>query len=134
MRRDDFERVIREAKATGESVVEVVLRLGLGDEKAAYTAQARSMGYGFVDLPKVKMDPAEQALISADLAWIFRALPLRSSRGTVWVGMDDPLQVSIEAIQLATTMQVVPVLVISEPLTEALEAAYGSHRDDEAKG
>jgi len=35
MRRDDFECVIREAKATGESVAEVVLRLGLSSVAAS---------------------------------------------------------------------------------------------------
>jgi hypothetical protein len=104
-------------------------RAKLGENEMA-KAQAQEMGYGFVDLERVDFVPESVALLSADLAWAYRVLPLRhdSRTRTLWIAMDHPKSpATIQILREASKLRVVPILSVASALTNALRKAYSDH-------
>lgn len=125
MKYEDFERAKQIAAETGEDISVVLVRLGLADVRAVMQAKAQAMGYGFADLDRIVPDPIAYSMLSGDLARKWRVLPVKVDRSTMWLAMEDPAQIQrIEFVRQATACRVVPVLVLSDALTDALQRIY----------
>lgn len=98
-----------------------LIRNGYINERELRQAQAQELGYGFVDLDRLRLDPALIASVSREMLIEYACLPLKEANGTLWVAMEQPSQKAVAALKAATHLRVVPVLTTPGAVCRALD-------------
>jgi len=113
-----------------QSLVQVVVRLGLADELTAYRALAKQSGMPFVDLDKGRISPAVLERVPAEMATEQGILPLMEKGGKLVVAIDDPFK-RIVADQLSFLLggEVACALAAPAAHRRALERYYGASEE-----
>ena len=104
---------------------ELLVRSGAITRRDLQTALARKMGYPLVDLANFPCEIEALRALSFPIAQRLQALPLVVRAGRLVVGLEDPTQrATIDEIEFATQLKVVPVLASIGKVESALKAAY----------
>lgn len=97
-------------------------RLGALGERERRQHRAQRMGFGFVDLDRVRPDPRADGAISNDLARELRALPLVRDGRNLWIAFAERDSLAEARIAQETGLRVIPVLCVPSALDAALES------------
>ena len=113
-----------------QSLVQVVVRLGLADEVAAYRALAKQSGMPFVDLDKGRIATSVLERVPPEMATEQGILPLMEKGGKLVVAVDDPFK-RIVADQLSFVLggEVACALAAPGAHRRALERYYGASEE-----
>ena len=104
---------------------ELLVRKGLVSRADLQTALARKMGYPLVDVAQFPVDMDAVARLPHAVAARIPALPLVLRTGRLVVAMEDPSnRAAIDEIEFAAQCKLVPVLVRSGVLAEAITRVY----------
>ncbi len=104
---------------------ELLVRSSIITRRDLQTALARKMGYPLVDLANFPCETEALRALAFAIAQRLQALPLLLRAGRLVVGLEDPTQrKSIDEIEFATQLKVVPVLAVAGKVESALNAAY----------
>jgi Type II secretion system (T2SS), protein E, N-terminal domain len=87
---EQLEDALQEGVRSGKRLGEVLLESGLLDERDLGRLLADQKGLRFVELSGIALDPAASALLSAEKAHMFAALPVGFEDGVPLVAVADP--------------------------------------------
>jgi Type II secretion system (T2SS), protein E, N-terminal domain len=87
---EQLEDALQEGVRSGKRLGEVLLEGGLIDERDLGRLLADQKGLRFVELSQLALDPAATALLSAEKAHMFAALPVGFEEGVPVVAVADP--------------------------------------------
>jgi hypothetical protein len=87
---EQLEDALQEGVRSGKRLGEVLLESGLIDERDLGRLLADQKGLRFVELSQLILDPAATALLSAEKAHMFAALPVGFEDGVPMVAVADP--------------------------------------------
>ena len=109
------------ARALGGDVVERLLEANLIEERHAWQFRAMTMGMGYVDLERVRVDLAASLCLPTDLAREIGVLPVRLDGNTLWAVFRDPTsRTALERAQEISGLRVIPVVATPTALRAAL--------------
>ncbi len=104
---------------------ELLVRKGMVTRQDLQTALARKMGYPLVDVVQFPCDAAAIQRLSYAIAQRLPALPLMLHGGRLVVALEDPSQrLTVDEIEFASQLKVVPVLARAGSLKGAIDSAY----------
>ncbi len=104
---------------------ELLVRKGTVTRQDLQTALARKMGYPLVDVVQFPCDAQAIGRLSYAIAQRLPALPLMLHGGRLVVALEDPSQrLTVDEIEFASQLKVVPVLARAGSLKGAIDAAY----------
>ncbi len=104
---------------------ELLVRKGVVTRQDLQTALARKMGYPLVDVVQFPCEAQAIQRLSYAIAQRLPALPLMLHGGRLVVALEDPSQrLTVDEIEFASQLKVVPVLARAGSLKGAIDAAY----------
>jgi type IV pilus assembly protein PilB len=123
--REQFERAMIEARASGSRVGYTLVKLGMLGEHDLALALSRQLGIPAVDLERVRLDPKLLRLIPADIALKHIVVPVRRVGRTLTVAMADPADLSlIDDLKFVTRFEIEAVIAGESTLRRVVEREY----------
>lgn len=127
----DVEEILNEQHTTHRRFGEIALSWGLCQPEHLWSAWCRQLqdtaGCETVDLDRDGIDAQTVALLSPELALVFRAVPIRSSASEIVVASDAPLsERSREEIGKLLKKHVKFVVAEKKQIDAALEVYYAT--------
>ena len=105
----------------------ILVEKGVIDEDTVAHVLATQHKLPFVELGLMKIEPNAADLISGDLATHHMCIPTKVERGELTVAMANPLdEQAIRAIEIATEMNVHPVVASWADISSAIVRQYGA--------
>jgi len=124
--RDDLAAYLAREEDEGVPFARLLLAAGLVREEDVLAVVADDAGYRFLDLTVEPPDRAAPALLAAEVARRYVALPVRLEEDRLLVAMADPSDAAaVEAIAADTGLVVVTALASRRAIERALDALYG---------
>jgi hypothetical protein len=124
---EQLEEALEEGVRTGKRLGEVLVERGLLDERELGRLLAGQKGLTFVELATIAPDPCALALLSAEKARMYVALPVGYQEGTPLVAVADPSN-ELVTENLRRVLGSEPRLVVASrgDLVAAIDRLYGS--------
>jgi twitching motility protein PilT len=133
--RDDLEHALTEAQNSNRQLANVLMERGLVGSKDLTAALAEDMGIRFVDFLETPIHQDAPALVPADVAWRYLALPVDFDGHRLVVAFAEPSDNdSVAAIGSTTGYEIVPAVADSNELVNAIEAIYGPPTAEPVQG
>ncbi len=124
---------LQRQKATGKKLGELLIEEGIIQEKQMIEVLEFQLGIPHMDLEKYFIDPEIPRLINENLARRHVLIPIRKDRDKLIVAMADPLNIfARDDVQIATNMQVEPVISTKHDILGAIDQYYGKQRAEQA--
>jgi Type II secretion system (T2SS), protein E, N-terminal domain len=129
---EQLEDALQEGVRSGKRLGEVLLEGGLIDERDLGRLLADQKGLRFVELSQLTLDPAATALLSAEKAHMFAALPVGFEEGVPVVAVADPSN-ELVTENLRRALDSDPRLVVASrsDLHSTIDLVHGATPDDE---
>jgi len=120
--KDKLEEAIAESQSAGKSLGRLLLEKGYLTESSLLALMARRLGYDFVDLTEIQVDPTAASTITENLAKRYRALPIAfDEQGRLVVAMSDPNNVyALDDIRSITGKEVKTVVAAPSDILAAI--------------
>jgi len=123
-----------EADTTGEGVLDTLVKRGELDPSAVAQAKAAHFGVEYIELHELNLTDEVISLIPRHIAKRFHVVPVRKEDEAVVVAMEDPSDLdTLDGLQAAINMQVIPAVATREELDAAIERYYGVRDDSVSK-
>jgi general secretion pathway protein E len=124
---DDLRKVKRLQQERGERLERMLLDLGFISEEDLLPLLATYHGVAAVHRKEFPQVPVPLGSLSLKYLRRAKVMPLGQENGTLTVAMPDPADFyTIQALQLATGLEIVPRLARERDVLEGLELAYGN--------
>ncbi len=124
---ETFDAVQQEARTTGMSVERVMVRRGLLTEEDVLGVWVRELNIPFLNLSKVKVDPALKTLISERMARHYQIMPVSCLEDAITIAVSDPYNVmAVDDLKSITRRDIDIVLSSQANILRAIDAYYGS--------
>lgn len=124
---EDLNRALEIQKETKKRLGQVLVEYKFISESQLVNILQMQLGVEFIDLSKSPIDPAMAAVVPKNIAKKYAAVPVKISRGEVWVAMSDPLNFfAIEEIRNVSRRKVVPMIAMAEAVDRAIITLYGN--------
>ncbi|MEJ5299998.1 MAG: GspE/PulE family protein [Thermodesulforhabdaceae bacterium] len=125
IREEHIEFALKEQKATGERLGEVLTRIGIVTDFEIAKVVAKQANMDFLDTRTVNPDPAALAKIPARFARDRTVLPFALEKGALHVAISDPFdQVAIEGITSFAGARFKPFIAPENELKKMIEWHY----------
>lgn len=122
-------RVKNVTSETGESVDQVMIRLGLLTKERLSTILEDMSGFPTVELCELDLKREVLEIIPEDTARKYHVVPLFRAKDSLALAMVDPLNFeAIEALQKASGLIIEPFIAAPMDVTRALDHHYGGRR------
>ena len=119
------EALAQQRQDRGVALGELLVRKGVVSRDDLQTALARKMGYPLVDVTQFPCDAQALARLPHAAAARTPALPLMVHGGRLVVAMEDPSRrQSVDEVEFAAQIKVVPVLARASLLASAIDRQY----------
>ncbi len=132
---DDLKAALAEQEQTRELVGQILIRKGLLTPGILYRALAEQSGMRFVELKRIRVNPAAVELIPRSIAEKYELMPIETRQDVLIIGIADPLNVwpETELKSLTKLKDIRTVLCLPTDIREAIEEYYetGSSRSFE---
>lgn len=124
------------------SLGEILVEMGAVMARQVHIALAEKLGIPFIDARAFRVDPLALALLSADAATRYRALPLLQFGDSLVVAVESPLAMDfIQELRILTGKSIVPVIANPTDLRHRIAREYATlelagsvvHRESEAR-
>jgi twitching motility protein PilT len=133
--RDSLEHAIEEAERTSQPLPQVLLRLGLVGSKDLTAALADQLGVPFIDFLETPIHQDAPALITAETARCWMALPVDFEGHKLVVAFAEPADDdAVAAIGSATTYEIIAAVADRDELASAINMIYGAPPAPSADG
>ena len=130
---ENLEAALKIQRETKHRLGEILVDNGLVQESDMVTILSELMGFPYVELSNMLLDPKIPALIKESLARKHVLIPLKMENGRLLVAMSDPLNVyAIDDIRIATGYGVIPYIAGKKDILKAIELYYGQQSTEEA--
>ena len=122
---DQLTEALTAQSSRGERLGDVLVEFGLISERELAGALAEQAGLETIDLSRTELDKDLQELLTEDLAWELRAIPVRREGNRVDVATADPLRPDLLARLLDAVRAPVRMLVATPAeIEQAIVNAY----------
>lgn len=106
----------------GKSLIKAITEKGFASETTIAKALAKAMGYEFIDLSSIKIDPAAVALVPEDIQRKHLAIPFALEEGKLKIALADPSNVvAIDDIKVITGYEIEPFIATETEILNAIE-------------
>jgi len=106
----------------GKSLIKAITEKGFASETTIAKALAKAMGYEFIDLSSIKIDPAAVALVPEEIQKKHLAIPFALEEGKLKIALADPSNVvAIDDIKVITGYEVEPFIATETEILNAIE-------------
>lgn len=120
--KEDLEIALGEARDSGESLEEIVLKKNLVKEEQLNKLKAYILGIPYVDLKKSEIDPEILKIIPEQVAKQYNAVAFDKQGNQLKVAMTDPNDLQfLDFINKKTGFEVIPCLTDSESIKKSLK-------------
>ncbi len=124
--RSQLQKALEIQNNTKELLGKILINLGYITEKDLVQTLAAQIGIPFLDLSKVKLNPAIAKFIPPYLAQRHLLLPLTKTKDKIVLAMANPLNVfAIDEVKLITGLEVEPIFVMEDQVVQAIHNFYG---------
>jgi type IV pilus assembly protein PilB len=125
--------VLQLQKKTGKKLGEILIDEGIIQEKQIIEVLEFQLGIPHMDMEKYYIDPEIPKLISESLARRHMLIPVKKEHGRLVVAMQDPLNIfAVDDVQIATGMEISPVISTRNDILNAIDQYYGKQRAEQA--
>ena len=122
---DQLSEALTAQTSRGERLGDVLVQFGLISERELAGALAEQAGLETIDLSRAELDPELEELLTEDLAWELRCIPVRRDGNRVDVATSDPLRPDLLAMLLDAVRAPVRLFVATPAEIEhAITNAY----------
>jgi type IV pilus assembly protein PilB len=126
----DLGQILGRRDDSTEPIGDLLIRLGVINEKDKARCIGKQIGVPFVDLARRELDPNVVRLIPHRIAQRLHALPIERSDTAVSVAMLNPLDITaIDELQAHMGLAVDPCIAGEEDIREAVFRAFGAYDD-----
>jgi type IV pilus assembly protein PilB len=130
---DQLSYTLQRQKVTGKKIGELLIDEGMLLEKQIIEVLEFQLGIPHMDLEKYYIDPEIPKLINESLARRHLLIPIRKERDKLIVAMADPLNIfARDDVQIATSLDVEPVIATRNDILNAIDQYYGKQRAEQA--
>jgi type IV pilus assembly protein PilB len=130
---DNLEAALKIQKETRNKLGEILVDNGLVQESDIVDVLSKQMGFPYVELSNMLINPKIPALIKENLARKHVLIPIKIENGRLVVAMADPLNVyAVDDIRIATGYGVIPYIAGKKEILKAIEFYYGQQSTEEA--
>lgn len=124
----DLDNALSNQKSGTDRLGKVLVDMGLISEETVTEARSIQLDVSYINLEECKFDPAAVGLITGDLAWRYKLIPVREEDDKLIVAMANPLDVEAsEIVERATKSRVDPALATEWRIIESIEKFYGPY-------
>ncbi|MCL6623881.1 MAG: GspE/PulE family protein [Fimbriimonadales bacterium] len=128
--REELDRILAERTDTTESVGDLLVRLGIINEKQKLKCVGLQMGIPFVDLARIEINPNVARIIPHSVAIRLLVVPIEKSDYACSVAMVNPLDLAaIDEVAEITGLEVDPLLATEEDVRDAIFRTFGAYDD-----
>jgi len=122
---DQFSFLLRKQKKKKVRFGRLVVEEGMATEEDIGRALSNQLGFPFVNMKDMKVDPAAVAIIDEDLAKRHLIIPYAISEDTLYIAMADPLSFSaIDDARFRSGLKVSPVVATISDILSSIERHY----------
>jgi type IV pilus assembly protein PilB len=119
--REQLEQALFEQSRTDQLLGRILIDLGLVKESDLMAALAAQVGFKFVDLSDMTIDPTAAGLVPETVARRYHALPVGYEDSKLVVAMADPSNLfALDDIRTITGMDVQPVVATAGDIEQAI--------------
>lgn len=120
-----LDTALQEQKQSGKFLGEILVELGFAAEEKVTRILSEQLGFAFVDLPQISIEPKAIKLIPEELAARLKVVPLFVSHDILTVAMVNPLNVkTVDELQMASGLRIKPVFGCPTAIHKAQEENY----------
>lgn len=115
-------------KSAPGDIGQIIIDLGFANPNQVMQARARSLNLQFVDLTTTKIDPSAVNIVPENVARRHNVMPIMKNGNRLMVAMADTQNLmALDDLGAVTKgLQIVPVLAVSDAITDAIERNYKS--------
>lgn len=129
---EEINKALELQKETGGSLSEVLLKLGLIDEKSLLLIFSKDLGIPPIELSRFKVSEELTKIIPFHYARKHKVIPVGKISNTLTVAMSDPLNIfALDDLKKLTGLEINPVLASSADIEAALERFYQESAKEE---
>jgi len=112
---------------TKESLGDVLVNMGLINEKDRVRCLGEQWGVPFIDLSEVEPEPEAIKMVAQDIARRQKVIPISLKTNKLTLAMKNPLDIFIiDEIRLSTGVEVEPMIATEEDIVAAINRCYRS--------
>lgn len=120
-----FVDILEKQKTRKIRLGQLVIEEGIATEEDIARALSNQVGFPFVEMKEMKIDPAALAIIDEDLAKRHMIIPCALSEDTLYIAMADPLSFSaIDDAAFRSGLKVSPVVATPSDIISSIERHY----------
>ncbi|TCO79168.1 GspE/PulE family protein [Marinisporobacter balticus] len=130
---EQLKDVLKLQKTTGKRLGELLIDENIIEEKQLAEVLKFQLGIRHMDLEKYFIDPEVPKLINENLARRYQLIPVKKERNHLVVAMIDPLNIfAIDDVEIATGLEVEPVIATRQNILNAIGQYYGKQSAEKA--
>ena len=128
-----LETALEKQKLNGKKIGEILVEENIIREEQLLESLASQLKLPFIDLTHFTIDPEIPRLIGESLARRHTLIPIAKENNNLLVAMTDPLNIyAIDDINIATGLNVKPVLSLKRHIQNAIDHYYGKESAEKA--
>ncbi len=121
------EALRKQMEDSGKKIGEILMEMGLLNSKQLVEALARQFNHPFVDLKKVKLDPAVISQVPRNVCDEHMVVPVRENGKAIVIAISDPLDFfTLDNVKFILGREINCVLATKEDIQEAINRHYGT--------
>ncbi|MBN2121114.1 MAG: Flp pilus assembly complex ATPase component TadA [Candidatus Omnitrophica bacterium] len=129
---EDIDKALELQKETGGSLGEVLVKLGLVDEKSLLLILSKDLGLPPIELSRFKIADNLAKIVSSQYARKYKVIPVGKIGNTLTMAMSDPLNVlALDDLKTLTGLEINPVLASSQDIEDAILRFYQESAKEE---
>ncbi|MCK5306930.1 MAG: Flp pilus assembly complex ATPase component TadA [Candidatus Omnitrophica bacterium] len=122
---NDLNEALQEQSRSGRFIGEILVARGAATEEQVAKCLSQQLGFAFVDLSEINVEPKALALVPERMATRLKALPLFISQNTLTVAMANPLDVKvIDELQEVSGLRIKAVFGCPSAIRDAIEEKH----------
>ncbi|MFC1514767.1 GspE/PulE family protein [Candidatus Omnitrophota bacterium] len=130
--KEDIDRALELQKETGGSLGEVLVKLGLTDEKSLLLILSKDLGIPPIELSRFKIPDDMAKIVSSPYARKYKVVPVGKIGKTLTIAMSDPLNIfALDDLKRLTGLEINPVLASSQDIEETIIRFYQESAKEE---
>lgn len=131
--REQLQQALEKQKEEHKRLGEVLVGDGFITERQLIETLRIQLGIDYIDLSKIDIDPSMSRLIPAHGAKKYSIVPVRMSKDTLFLAMEDPLNfMAIEYARDTSGKRIVPMIAAGSAVSHAISVLYGNEGAAEA--
>lgn len=130
---EQLAQALEDQKTTHARLGETLVQDGFITEAQLIDTLRVQLGIDYIDLTKTDIDPGMSKYVPKALAKKAQIVPVRVSKGNLFLAMSDPLNFfAIEDAQSTSKMRIIPMIAAGSAVRHAINVLYGNEGAAEA--